>query len=314
MIRRIWLYRAAGVSKQAVHKKLHTDATLKQDLRESLITAAWQLREEHPGCGVEKIYRVLAPSWIGRDGCCALLMAAGFRLKKRINYTRTTYSVKSDYPNLIEGMLLTNKNQLWQTDITYLEVDRKWYYLVFIIDVYTRVIIGYTASDHMFAEANIEALEMAFRDQKGSDLTGLIHHSDRGAQYHDQVYLNMLTSRNILISMALKGPDNAYAERVNGTMKNEYLRKRHLQSLKQLQKTLKRDVQHYNNKRHHDSLPAGMSPRHFERELLTLSTQKRPKVIVYTDGYPKLKAALSRLEFYPEKDLQAPVCPMVYIK
>ena len=190
------------------------------DAKAALLAAAHDLREDHPGCGVEKIYDTLAPCWVGRDKCCQLLMEAGFRLKRRINYRRTTYSVRTHYKNLIEGMLLTGKNQVWQSDITYIRVTGKWYYLVFIIDVYTKVIIGYCASNNMRAEANIKALNMAVKSQSPNSLQGLVHHSDRGSQYHDHQYIQMLNDSKISISMCVKGRDNAYAERVNGIIKN----------------------------------------------------------------------------------------------
>lgn len=309
-----WLYQAAAISKQAVHHKKQGSVRLDDtaERKAAFIAAAYELRDEHPGCGVEKIYDTLSPDWIGRDKACHLLMQAGLRLRRKAPFRRTTFSVRSHYENLIEGMLLSGKNQLWQTDITYFELGGRWYYLVFIVDVYTRVIVGYCASDHMRAEANIEALNMALKSQGAAGLKGLIHHSDRGSQYHDQDYLKLLSGAGMWVSMALSGPDNAYAERVNGTIKNEYLEGMHLESFAQLKRALKASVAHYNQKRIHRSLPGKTTPGHFEQELLHLSTQKRPKVIVYTDGNPNLKAASSRLEVYPEKDLQAPVCPMVY--
>lgn len=307
------MFQAAAISKQAVHKKRQAcrpDATAER--KAALIAAAYELRDEHPGCGVEKIYDTLAPDWIGRDKACGLLLQAGLRLKRKAPFRRTTFSVRSRYENLIEGMLLTNKNQLWQTDITYFELGGRWYYLVFIVDVYTRVIVGYHASDHMRAEANIEALKMALKSQGAARLSGLIHHSDRGSQYHDGAYLKLLSQSGIWVSMAVSGPDNAYAERVNGTIKNEYLELMHLESFAQLKGALKAAVAHYNQKRIHRSLPGKTTPQRFEKELIHLTTQKRPKVIVYADGNPNLQAASGRLEVYPEKDLQAPVCPMVY--
>lgn len=308
------MFQAAAISKQAVHKKRQdgcsADATAQR--KAAFIAAAYELRDEHPGCGVEKIYDTLAPEWIGRDKACRLLLQAGLRLKRKAPFRRTTFPVRSCYENLIEGMLLTNKNQLWQTDITYFELGGRWYYLVFIVDVYTRVIVGYCVSDHMRAEANMEALRMALKSQGAARLSGLIHHSDRGSQYHDGAYLQLLCQSGIWVSMAVSGPDNAYAERVNGTIKNEYLELMHLESFAHLKGALKAAVAHYNQKRIHRSLPGRTTPLGFEKELIHLTIQKRPKVVVYADGNPNLKAASSRLEVYPEKDLQAPICPMVY--
>lgn len=267
------------------------------------------LREEHPGCGVEKMYFTLKPDWLGRDQFIEIMMGLGYRLVPAKSHTRTTIPASYKYPSLIEGMVLWNKNQLWQTDITYFRVGDGFCYIVFILDVYTKKIIGYQASDHMRATANLQALKMALR-ACDKPLTNLIHHSDRGSQYIDRTYTGMLTKRGIHISMGFKAQDNAYAERVNGIIKNEYLRFKKIRSLQELEKELRKAVNHYNNKRIHRSLPRKITPNKFEKELVNLERQKRPTVIVYAEGNPKIKWASSPLDFLPEKTLPIPVCPM----
>jgi putative transposase len=240
-------------------------------------------------------------------------MGSGYRVMKTRSFTRTTIPTCYKYPNLIEGMILWDKNQLWQSDITYIRIKEQFYYLVFIVDVYTKQILGYEASDHMRAEANIAALKMAFRNCSGS-IGGMIHHSDRGSQYVDAKYIELLSRNNVYISMGLKAQDNAYAERVNGIIKNEYLIYRDMNTLADLRKYTRQAVNHYQTKRIHLSLPGRTTPEQFEKNLITLSSQKRPKVIVYTEGNPRIKEALSILDSLPEKDLQAPVCPMAFYK
>lgn len=305
------LLHIAGISKQSFYKKLrlaHTDKSLKIA---ALISEADAIRKEHPGCGVEKIYDTLKPNWIGKNNGVALLYAYGFKLARKINYQRTTIAVSSCYQNLIEGMLITNKNQVWQSDITYIKIDNRFYYLVFIVDVYTKELLGYNVSDSLQAEANLKALSMAFESQKNHNLQGLIHHSDRGSQYIDERYLKQLQQKGIWISMGNKASENAYAERLNGIIKNEYLKKWSIKDLADLKKKTARAVKHYNNKRIHRHLPRNYTPVHFAQASVHLATQNRPKVIIYTDGKPKLKSAFSQLEFYPETEPQAPICPMV---
>jgi transposase InsO family protein len=91
--------------------------------------------------------------------------------------------------------------------------------LLFIIDVYTKEIVGYKLSNHMRGQANIEALKAALKQNQSP----LIHHSDRGSQYTYGKYVDLLRSNGTSISMALSGLDNAYAERINRTIKEEYL-------------------------------------------------------------------------------------------
>lgn len=305
------VYQIGGVSKQAVHKHNARQRSASVKLSELAIHAE-ELRRIHPGCGVEKMYDTLRPDWLGRDKFISTFMDLGFRLKKTRNYRRTTYPSAIYYPNLIEGMLVQDKNRVWQTDITYYEIQGTFYYLIFIVDIYTKVIRGYRVSDHMRAEANIQALKMAIRGQE--NVAGVIHHSDRGSQFTDATYRAILTDHGIPMSMGIVAWENAYAERVNGIIKNEYLKYKKIKSLKALRKEVKYAVNNYNKTRIHRSLPGKQSPEMFESQLLHLSTQNRPKVIVYAEGKPKISTASSRADFYPEAEPQVHVCPMVNSK
>lgn len=305
------LYKVAEISKQAFSKQTIKEKEFQVKLG-ALLLEADILRQVHPGCGVEKMYDTLMPQWLGRDRFCEILMRYGYRVRMVHSFIRTTISTSFSYPNLIEGMILWSRNQLWQTDITYFKVSDHYCYLVFIQDVYTRRIIGYQASNHLRAEANIAALQMALRNC-GNFEKGLIHHSDRGSQYIDVKYTGMLKKKGINISMGLKAQDNAYAERINGTIKNEYLSYWKIETLNELKLCLRKAVNHYNNKRIHRSLPGKITPVDFEQKFVNLNCQKRPTVIVYAEGNPKLKWVSNPLEFLPEKTLLVPVCPMVTI-
>ena len=180
--------------------------------------------------------------------------------------------------------------------------------MVFIVDLYTKVIWGYQVSDHLRAEANIKALRMALRGSRY--WKGLIHHSDRGSQFIDSTYGDILNDHGIHASMGQAAWENAYAERVNGIIKNEYLKYKTISSLQGLKKATAYAVSHYNNKSIHRSLPGKQSPAEFEKQLVTLRTQNRPKVIVYAEGNSKIRAASSRPDFYPDTEPQVHVCPM----
>jgi len=304
------LYRVIGVSKQAVnqHKKRLEE---KCQRTFQLLEEVDMIRSEHPGCGVEKMYGMLQPYWLGRDRFIKLLMTSGYRVKKVRNYIRTTYSVSSNYyPNYIEGMQLTDINRLIQTDITYFMIGDKFHYITFIIDVYSRKIIVYAASNTMRVEANIRAMKMALQERKGMCLDKLIHHSDRGGQYNAKEYINLLQVNKITVSMGKKAQDNAYAERINGIIKNEYLKYKTIKTYADLKRELRRSVRHYNAKRPHNSLAKRSTPIDFERNLLSLFRKKRPKVIVYADGNYKIKEASSLFNFRQEEEPQVPACPI----
>lgn len=251
------LYQTVGISKQAVNQ-LEKRQRVFDEKCSDLLLEAEELRKEHPGCGVEKIYFTLKPHFIGRDRCIEMLMESGFRLKHKKNYRRTTYSTAIYYPNLIQGMTVFAPQTIWQSDITYIEVDRRFYYAVFIIDVYTKIIVGYKVSDNMRATANMKALEMGVRDFGYPKY----HHSDRGAQYIFKKYIEKLELNGAKISMALSAQDNAYAERINQTIKNEYLEYWKPSNFTELQRMVKKAVFHYNNKRNHDHLNK-MKPMEF---------------------------------------------------
>ena len=298
----------AQVSRQAVHKHYREQIVFDEKLS-GLITEVDILREEHPGCGVEKMYYTLRPDWLGRDKFISIFMELGYRVQTKKNYQRTTVPVHSKYKNLIQGMMIQDRNIVWQTDITYFLVGDQYYYLVFIIDVYTKVILGYQASNHLRAEANLAALKMAINNSNGN-LNWLIHHSDRGGQYIDKKYIALLERYGISISMGVNARDNAYAERINGTIKNEYLNYWQPKNLKELKMMLKRAVNHYNNKRIHNELPGKTTPVQFEKSLLDLTSQKRPTVIIYAEGNYKIKVASSHFDFKPKEGTPAHNCPI----
>lgn len=305
------VYRTAGISKQAHNQYMIAQQEFNDKLS-LLVLEADMLRSEHPGCGVEKMYQTLNPSWLGRDKFIELFMGLGYRVKRPKNYIRTTVPSHLDYPNLITGLLVTDINRVWQSDITYYYTpDDGYCYMVFIIDIYSKEIIGYAVSGHMRAEANIQALKMAFKHNKGLSLHELIHHSDRGSQYGSRDYTELLTQNGIWISMGLQAQDNAYAERLNGTIKNEYLKYFKVNNLKELKRRTSSAVRNYNHKRMHNHLPGRVPPVTFRKSLLNLTDQNRPAELVYADGNYELRKVSNLSEFRPEIELTRHVCPIV---
>ena len=271
------LYKYVGITRQAIDQYRH-----RQDVFDNrvlcLLSEAEELRKEHPGCGLEKMYYTLNPRFIGRDRFIEIFMGLGFRIKKRINYKRTTYAVASKYTNLIKGLVISAPSVVWQSDITYYDVNDKFYYVVFIIDVYTKIIVGYTVSDNMRAIANLKALEMALVSYKAP----LIHHSDRGGQYIYTEYIQLLEANNCKISMCKSSQDNAYAERINRTIKEEYLDYWKPSDYKQLNIDTKRAVEHYNNKRIHNNLER-IKPAAFAQDWKKQRKENRKMINIFNN-------------------------------
>lgn len=271
------LYDQAGISKQAV-AQYDQRQQLFDSLMLQLLLEADDLRQEHPGCGVEKMYGSLNPDFIGRDRFIETMMSLGYRLKRNKNYKRTTIAGVKFYPNLIKGLEVKGPSQVWQSDITYIPIGDRHCYATFIIDVYTKKIVGYHVTDHMRATANVQALRMALK----TNAAPTIHHSDRGSQYTYKEYVELLRSQGSQISMALSAQDNAYAERINKTMKEEYLNHWKPQSLVELKKMLSKAVYHYNHKRHHRSL-GKISPINFEKSLSFIEPDKRKILTIFNN-------------------------------
>lgn len=204
------------------------------------------------------------------------------------NQAKTTFaSPYSRYHNLLINKTISDINQLWTSDITYFKVNDHFFYIVFIMDVYSRLILGYAVADNMKATNNIDALKMAFKTRKITDFQNrLIHHSDRGGQYVSNQYVELLQKANIQISMCNHVYENAHIERVNGTIKNQYLMHWNITSPQQLKTALKKAVNTYNNLRPHSALK-NLPPKTFEQHINELQGAKRPILTIWTDNETK---------------------------
>ena len=276
------VYLLCGLSKQAHHQALQR-MVRQMEKAEIYLRLMEQTRQMHPGMGLRTMYQMLEPEGIGRDAFIALGLREGFRLKTLEKPVRTTYSVKSNrYRNLLTGKRFTAVNQLWSSDITYLFCLDRFYYLVMIMDVYSRRIVGYSLADNMRAENNLEALRMAL-SLRGIDhyQHSLIHHSDKGAQYVSDIYTDILESYGIQISLCEEVYENTHIERLNDTIKNQYLNRMEIKSVSHLKRKVDQVIDLYNGRRPHQSLN-GMTPLEYEIYLETVPLSKRFKMEIYT--------------------------------
>lgn len=276
------VYLLCNLSKQAHHKACKR--LLKQLDKEIVyIRLMEQTREIHPGMGLRTIYEMLEPEGIGRDAFIALGLREGFRLKAVEKQTRTTYSIRYNrYRNLLVGKRFTDVNQIWSSDITYLFCLDRFYYLVLIMDVYSRRIIGFNLSDNMKAENNLKALKMALFLRGIYDYQStLIHHSDKGAQYVSDIYTETLHGYGIQISMCEEIYENTHIERLNETIKNQYLNRMDISTEKELRQKVTKTIETYNFLRPHKSLQK-MTPVKFETNIQSIPLKDRKKMEIYT--------------------------------
>ena len=143
------------------------------------------------------------------------------KLKRR--YVRTTNSKHGFkiYPNLLQEFRPNNINQAWVSDITYIRIENGFVYLAVILDLYSRIVVGYSISKRIDGELALNALKMAY-ERRGCPQK-VIHHSDRGVQYLCEKYITFLKAHGFEISCSEKGNpyDNAWAESFMKTLKVE---------------------------------------------------------------------------------------------
>lgn len=194
---------------------------------------------------------------VGRDRLFDLLDREHLKVHKKRRSTRTTYSSKwlHQWPNLIKDVIPTAANQIWVSDITYIDTKSGFVFLHLVTDAYSKKILGWCLSPTLHSDYTLQALQMAIRNA-GCKLDGLIHHSDRGCQYCCEKYVKLLQDNNILVSMTECGNprENAIAERVNGILKMEWLNDEHFYGIEDARMRIAQVVDIYNNKRPHLSL------------------------------------------------------------
>jgi len=189
---------------------------------------------------------------------------------RRRSFVRTTDSGHGFrvYPNLAREMVLTDINQLWVADITYIRLSSEFIYLAVILDAYSRRVIGWELGRTLAAELALGALRMALKGR--SFAPGLVHHSDRGVQYAAGDYTQLLREHKIQISMSRRGNpyDNAQAESFMKTLKYEEVYRSDYRDEPDARNSIGRFLEKvYNQKRLHSAL-SYVPPAEFERRLV----------------------------------------------
>ncbi len=195
----------------------------------------------------------------GRDVFIEILrkhnLMVHIKRRKRYKTTDSNHNYRR-YPNLIEGLVPSGPNQIWVSDITYIETDEGVCYLSLVTDSYSHKIVGWAVGPTLETIYPLEALQMALSSVHPTESRGLIHHSDRGCQYCSAVYVNELKSRGIQISMTQSGDplENPIAERANGILKTEWIYKTQIATRSACKALLERIIAFYNTERPHMSI------------------------------------------------------------
>jgi len=258
-----WLYECFGISKQAFHKRIALWNSAQNQELQLLQMVDIQRKQISTKLGGKKLYYNLKPMMeekkikIGRDKFYCFLRANSLLVPKIRSFHITTNSKHHffKYKNLVQGKVPTRPEQLWVSDITYIKTQNGHNYLALVTDAYSKQIMGYKIDNHMRTSLCSDALAMAIKNRKYSQLP-LIHHSDRGFQYCNPEYTNYAEKNGLTISMTEKYDpyENAVAERINRTLKYEFGLKEVLKDTSLAKKMVAQGIERYNVLRPHLSL------------------------------------------------------------
>ena len=161
-----------------------------------------------------------------------LMKADGLQGIARLKTRKTTRSEGAETPRPADRVnrqfTAAAPNALWVADLTYIRTHSGWVYAAFVLDVFSRMVVGWQVSTTMHTDLALDALNMGLwaRSRAGHDVAGLIHHSDRGVQYRAIRYTERLAEAEAVTSVGSKGDsyDNAMAEAFNSLFKAECIR------------------------------------------------------------------------------------------
>jgi transposase InsO family protein len=187
--------------------------------------------------------------------------------KRKFLVTTDSSHGRRVWPNLAGNMVLTDVNQLWRADITYIRLREEFVFLAVVLDAYSRRVIGWALDRTLEDELTLSALRMALSRRAVGP--GLVHHSDRGSQYASGDYTGLLQENGVQISMSRKGNpwDNAACESFMKTLKYEEVHRNEYRDLAETRREIGTFLDKiYNHRRLHSAI-GYLPPAEFETNL-----------------------------------------------
>jgi putative transposase len=301
------LYHSIGTSRQSLHQWLDKQLQEAEELA-LLRPIVEELRVDHPRMSARQMYRLIQPGTMGRDKFIAVCAEWGMLLERKPSLIRTTNSLGvTRFENLLVGLEVVRPNQVWSSDITYYRLAEGVCYLTFIMDIFSRRILGTSVSRTLrTVDTTIPALRQALQMRQGMSLDGLIFHSDGGGQYYCKEFRKLTEESGMLNSMCEEAWENPYSERVNGTIKNDYLIPWGVDNYPKVKVQLPRAIKLYDTVRLHSSL-GHMTPKAFEEKWFSTMINNDQQVLSLPQT-PSLKTRQQLQQQLNELDpLQEPV-------
>lgn len=248
---------AARISRAGFYRRLTKDAPAeaKSELRDQVQRVAVSDRS----CGYRRVTEELRRLGIqvGYKRVLRIMREDNLLCVRRKKFVLTTQSRHGfvRYCNLTKDMTLTDINQLWVSDITYIRMCEEFAYLAVILDAFSRRVVGWELGESLQASLALTALDRALAERSIQD--GIVHHSDQGVQYCCPDYVGRLLDHGFLISMSRPGVpyDNAKAESFMKTLKCEEVYLRDYRNVEQARASIGHFIDCvYNQKRLHSAL------------------------------------------------------------
>jgi transposase InsO family protein len=264
---------AVGLSRATIWRQSRQPSTSNEDeleLRSQIQTIALEMRSYGYRPITAELHRRGVK--VNHKRVLRLLREDNLLCLRQRAFVRTTDSRHNllVYPNLTRNLELSNINQLWVADITYIRLLREFIYLAVLLDAFSRRCIGWAISRHIDTQLTLAALQMAL--QTRNTQPGLIHHSYQGVQYAATDYVAVLREHKIEISMSRTGNpyDNAKAERFMRTLKYEEIYMNDYETLAEVRASIEHFIEAvYNRKRLHSAI-GYRPPAEFEASLAQL--------------------------------------------
>ena len=285
------LYSYLGLSRQAFHQRIKRQRCQADMMAQITEQVSNYRRDKDRRAGSRSLFHNLdiqEQYGIGVTKFERLMSEYGLSLRPLRVRVVTTRSVWQswNYSNLINGLRISNINQVVAGDLTYVSVGRYCYYVFSLTDLCSARLVGVWGDNKMRAREANKALDSWIKLRGQAAVKGCIHHTDGGSQYFSRLYLNRLQELEVRISVAGNCLQNGHAEQRNGLLKHHLIPTMGLQRLEQFQQQLQQIAYFYNFERKQRGL-GWRTPVEYETYIERLAAEKRPVKILYDfKGHP----------------------------